>query len=33
MRRLHAARDAAGLPPGFFRVPGFGGTLVLPLAA
>lgn len=31
--RLHAARDAAGLPPGFFRVPGFGETLVLPLAA
>lgn len=31
--RLHAARDAAGLPPDFFRVPGFGETLVLPLAA
>ena len=32
-RRLHAARDAAGLPPDCFRVPGFGETLVLPLAA
>lgn len=31
--RLHAAREAAGLPPGFFRVPGFGETLLLPLAA
>ena len=31
-RRLHAARDAAGLPPEFFRVPGFGETLVLPLS-
>ncbi len=30
--RLHAARNAAGLPADFFQVPGFGETLVLPLA-
>lgn len=32
-QRLHAARDAAGLAPEFFRVPRFGETLLLPLAA
>ncbi|MFT8244567.1 MBL fold metallo-hydrolase [Roseomonas sp. BN140053] len=30
-RALTAAREAAGLPPEAFRVPGFGETLVLPL--